>query len=155
MTRCFAAILIVLSGCAVAPGTHVPPPPLGAPETLPRSGQTIDPVCGMKVDDTTSWREDYAGMEYLFHSRECREDFRSNPEAFVGNPRHPQYSRAFGSHLVLDPVCGREVEVNKAQHVYFGGKPLYFHADECRRWFLADPTTYLDEEGNPREFTAR
>jgi hypothetical protein len=56
MNRLLAAILLVLSGCAVAPGTEVPTPDLGAADPPPRTGSATDPVCGMKLDDTTPWR---------------------------------------------------------------------------------------------------
>lgn len=155
MSRCLAAILVVLSGCAVAPGTEVPTPQPGPLDPPPRTGSAVDPVCGTAVDGSTSWRAEQAGVEYLFHARECRDEFVTNPEAFLGNSRHPGYSRAQTPLRAKDPVCGRELEVRKALRETYRGDPVFFHADECRRWFLADPTAFVDDEGRPRDFTAR
>jgi P-type Cu+ transporter len=41
-----------------------------------------DPVCGMKVDVTTSYSEAVAGETYYFCSENCRQRFDANPAAY-------------------------------------------------------------------------
>ena len=43
----------------------------------------IDPVCGMKVKDTTQHRMRYAGREVLFCNPRCLEKFRADPERYL------------------------------------------------------------------------
>ncbi len=45
----------------------------------------IDPVCGMEVDPATAAAShEYAGTTYYFCSHECLEDFKEDPESYVG-----------------------------------------------------------------------
>jgi YHS domain-containing protein len=45
---------------------------------------TSDPVCGMRIGRSTAAAEaSYLGHPYFFCSSECREQFSTNPEAFV------------------------------------------------------------------------
>ncbi len=44
----------------------------------------------------------------------------------------------------VDPVCGMEVDVEKAKHVsLYKGKLYYFCSPHCKKKFDADPEHYL------------
>ena len=45
----------------------------------------IDLVCGLKVDKSESYDWKYNGESYYFHSNDCRESFKINPEKFIQN----------------------------------------------------------------------
>jgi Cu+-exporting ATPase len=46
----------------------------------------IDPVCGMEVDPKSAAGSfDYHGTEYYFCSAGCLEDFKEDPERYVGS----------------------------------------------------------------------
>ncbi len=45
----------------------------------------IDPVCGMEVDPATAeWKWEHEGATYYFCSQGCLEDFKEDPQAFLG-----------------------------------------------------------------------
>jgi YHS domain-containing protein len=45
---------------------------------------TTDPVCGMRVDETTTeFQTAFAGRKYFFCSEECRKEFEADPAEFV------------------------------------------------------------------------
>lgn len=44
---------------------------------------SIDPVCGMTVDESAGLKETYRGREYFFCSEECMHRFESDPAAYV------------------------------------------------------------------------
>ncbi len=44
---------------------------------------SIDPVCGMTVDETTGLKDSYRGHDYYFCSEECLHRFQSDPAAYV------------------------------------------------------------------------
>jgi Cu+-exporting ATPase len=47
---------------------------------------TTDPVCGMKVDESTaSATTQFAGKKYSFCSEDCRKKFEERPEQYVEN----------------------------------------------------------------------
>lgn len=47
----------------------------------------IDPVCGMKVDETSAAAQSsYNGKTYYFCSKECKKAFDANPEKYIGSP---------------------------------------------------------------------
>jgi YHS domain-containing protein len=46
---------------------------------------TIDPVCGMTVDEKTSeFQTQFAGKKYFFCSDECRKEFEQEPNEYLG-----------------------------------------------------------------------
>lgn len=45
----------------------------------------MDLVCGKKVDITESYDYKSSGRVYHFHSYECKESFKMNPEKFIKN----------------------------------------------------------------------
>lgn len=45
---------------------------------------TIDPVCGMNVDETnTEYQTQYGGQTYSFCSQECKDTFEEKPERYA------------------------------------------------------------------------
>jgi len=45
---------------------------------------TIDPVCGMKVDEKKSeFSTQFAGKRYFFCSENCKQEFEADPDEFV------------------------------------------------------------------------
>jgi YHS domain-containing protein len=45
---------------------------------------TIDPVCGMKVDEKNAPAEtEFAGKKFSFCSEQCRARFEQNPEQYA------------------------------------------------------------------------
>jgi YHS domain-containing protein len=45
---------------------------------------TTDPVCGMKVNEKESeFHTQFAGRKYFFCSDNCRQEFESEPDAYV------------------------------------------------------------------------
>ena len=45
---------------------------------------TIDPVCGMEVDEKTAEAKvEYKGQTYYFCAIACKEAFQDNPEEFL------------------------------------------------------------------------
>jgi YHS domain-containing protein len=59
---------------------------LSSRETIPceEEGMTIDPVCGMRVDERTAEvQTQFAGKKYFFCSEECRKEFEDSPEEYI------------------------------------------------------------------------
>ena len=51
---------------------------------------SIDPVCGMKVDEAqAAGKVCYGGVDYYFCSRECLKDFEEGPGEHMGRPHGP------------------------------------------------------------------
>ena len=51
---------------------------------------SIDPVCGMKVDEArAAGKASYGGVHYFFCSKECQKDFEEEPGGFMGRPHGP------------------------------------------------------------------
>jgi YHS domain-containing protein len=45
---------------------------------------TIDPVCGMKVDEKSAqFQTQFAGKRYYFCSEECRKEFEADPGEYI------------------------------------------------------------------------
>jgi YHS domain-containing protein len=45
---------------------------------------TIDPVCGMEIDEKKSeLKAQFAGRKYSFCSEECRKEFEADPGDYV------------------------------------------------------------------------
>ena len=45
---------------------------------------TVDPVCGMKVEEKrTEFQTQFAGKKYFFCSEECRQAFQADPDEYA------------------------------------------------------------------------
>lgn len=58
-----------------------------------------------------------------------------------GSSEHKGHGGAAGSRP-KDPVCGMEVEAEKAKTSVYGGETYYFCSPACRDRFEAEPTSY-------------
>lgn len=54
---------------------------------------------------------------------------------------HAGHAEGAGGQL-KDPVCGMEVEAEKAKTSVYGGETYYFCSPACRDRFEAEPTSY-------------
>lgn len=53
------------------------------------------------------------------------------------------------SSMAIDPVCGMEVNKEKAPAVFlYMGRTLYFCSASCQRLFRGNPYEYIKEEGH-------
>lgn len=43
----------------------------------------IDPVCGMEVEEGSSYRSLYRGKVYYFCSYKCKKEFDRDPEKYI------------------------------------------------------------------------
>ncbi|MGC8636093.1 MAG: YHS domain-containing protein [Thermoprotei archaeon] len=48
----------------------------------------LDPVCGMKVEETTAYRSLYRGKVYYFCSQNCKKEFDANPDKYLREGPH-------------------------------------------------------------------
>ena len=96
-----------------------------APEADLKSGEVLDPVCGMKVRVASAkHRLAHAGKERVFCSERCLEKFRANPAHYVSSsaplatpseavgviytcPMHPQIRQIGPGNC---PICGMTLE---------------------------------------------
>ena len=60
--------------------------------------RATDPVCGMRVDPSTSHRATYQDREYLFCSARCKERFKANPGSFLNRAAATEVPREAHSH---------------------------------------------------------
>ena len=45
---------------------------------------TMDPVCGMRVDERSAeFQTQFAGRKYFFCSEECRKEFEADPDEYL------------------------------------------------------------------------
>ena len=85
---------------------------------------TVDPVCGMTVSETSDIRTDYQGRVYAFCSSRCLDKFRKDPELYLKQspaeravvaeenavytcPMHPEIVQ---NHFGFCPKCGMALE---------------------------------------------
>jgi YHS domain-containing protein len=60
---------------------------------------TIDPVCGMGVEESSPHRTEHKGTLYLFCSDGCRQKFERDPERWGIHARVQQMRRYVRIHL--------------------------------------------------------
>jgi Cu+-exporting ATPase len=53
---------------------------------IPSNDQTVDPVCGMTVDQTAAGSVEFNGRTYFFCSKHCAEKFRADPQQYLAPP---------------------------------------------------------------------
>jgi len=91
---------------------------------------TIDPVCGMKVNDDSKYERTFRGAEYYFCSAHCLAKFGETPEDYMGDDC---------SH---DPVCGMKVARSSANYIQYKEHDYYFCSQHCVEKFSADADAY-------------
>ena len=73
--------------------------------------RATDPVCGMRVDPSTSHRAMYRDREYLFCSARCKERFEANPGSFLNPataaeaPSHAGHAHALAKTVPEDATA--------------------------------------------------
>ncbi|MDV7210237.1 heavy metal translocating P-type ATPase [Azotobacter beijerinckii] len=109
---------------------------------VPGRSPTVDPVCGMPVEETSAApRTTYEGQPYFFCSPHCLEQFEAAPSKYVRAPAaHPEQPMRAASGkeragLAKDPVCGMMVDKASALHSERGGRTYYFCSASCQRIF--------------------
>lgn len=113
----------------------------GGVETEAAGTLVIDPVCGMKVDPTSSrHQDDHHGITYYFCSAGCRSKFVSDPAKHLTPPKGAPAE----TKTVIDPVCGMKVNLATSKHrLDHDGQTFHFCSAGCRTKFAAAPETYL------------
>ncbi len=81
---------------------------------------------------------------------------RAEPsQADHGYEKHPSGTAGGAAHPVKDPVCGMVVDPHTTQHrADHAGRTYYFCSAGCRKKFIADPESYLDQKEGHREAVA-
>ena len=126
-----------------------------------------DPVCGMDVaPGTAKAKVEHGGDSYYFCCNGCAEKFKANPERFLTSGPAGMGNGSQGSGLVQlgmgaagsptsavqinaakpaakDPVCGMNVDPEKAAAAEYKGSKYYFCSKSCAAKFNADPEKYL------------
>lgn len=122
---------------------------------VPGRTPTVDPVCGMPVEETSAApRTTYEGQPYFFCSPHCLEQFEAAPGKYVRAPA-ARARAPFTAHaeqpmqaasgkeragLAKDPVCGMLVDKATALHSERGGRTYYFCSTSCQRIFESPET---------------
>jgi Cu+-exporting ATPase len=131
-------------------------------DQVPEAGRkTIDPVCGMTVDPTSSeHRFEHSGETYHFCSAGCRTKFAAAPESFLskaktagggccgGDSTHQahDHQKTVGTGKTVDPVCGMTVDPETSEYkLQHDGETYHFCSVGCRTKFAADPERYLNK----------
>jgi Cu+-exporting ATPase len=98
---------------------------------------TIDPVCGMTVDPSTSkHRSEHDGATVHFCSAHCKAKFDADPARYAAPAVNPG--------VAIDPVCGMEVEIATAKHATeHEGSTYYFCHAGCKAKFEQNPAHFL------------
>jgi Cu+-exporting ATPase len=78
------------------------------------SGQSVDPVCGMRVDPTRAkWQHVQDGRTYYFCNPKCAERFRSDPSKYTREPETPT-SSATPTSATIAFVCPMHPNVRQS-----------------------------------------
>ncbi len=112
-----------------------------------------DPVCGMDVDpEKAAGSSDYNGKVTYFCSSKCKTRFDADPAAYAASVESSpgagsgakKQAVAGGGDKVKDPVCGMDVDPEKAAGSSdYNGKVTYFCSSKCKTRFDADPASFL------------
>ena len=110
---------------------------------LDHSARTVDPVCGMEVEDTAGAPSSTSGgRRYIFCSPRCKQKFDADPARYTRghsaatDPAMPaQRAAGPGKDLAKDPVCGMTVDKATALRTERGGRRYYFCSSGCLRTF--------------------
>jgi Cu+-exporting ATPase len=116
----------------------------------PKTGSTIDPVCGMKVDPATAaGSHEHGGRRYYFCSKGCLSKFQASPGRFLKPAEHPatpvpapagtKYTCPMHPEIVQDgpgscPICGMALE---PQTISLDDAPNPELADMTRRFWIS------------------
>ncbi len=102
-----------------------------------------DPVCGMRVDASSTHVRDFRGVRYRFCSERCHARFGESPEEYLGE------------ECTHDPVCGMKVTRASRHHLRHRDHDYYFCSAHCVEKFSADPSTFEGRDQAPAAPAAR
>lgn len=107
-----------------------------------RTAESIDPVCGMKVNDSEAeFRFKYNETTHYFCSAVCKDHFSESPETYL------ESSTPAGE--ALDPVCNMMVKISTANYMSeYKHEFHYFCSTGCKMTFDKDPEVYLEKIKN-------
>ncbi len=89
--------------------------------------QSIDPVCGMRVDANTPYRHSFEGREVHFCSERCRERFIAAPTQYINKAdTQPSQATTPATHDHSHDVTGSEVSGIRER---VGAPPAEAHSD--------------------------
>lgn len=57
---------------------------------------SIDPVCGMSVDEATAPKTDFEGKTYYFCCNACMKTFSQDPAKYLNQESHGNHSHEHG-----------------------------------------------------------
>lgn len=130
---------------------------------------TRDPVCGLSVDASKSkaagWQSTVNHNTYSFCSPACKDHFDKTPERYADSKADVAAAgdqtagpKAAPVNTALDPVCGQEVDLDraKAQGLTsdYNGKTYYFVRYACKHDFDKNPGQYLSEAADQSKAAA-
>jgi RND family efflux transporter MFP subunit len=135
------------------------------------AGATLDPVCGMEVDEAKARARGLVsqrdGAAWYFCSSDCKETFDRRP---VGTPAGvqgqpppaPGHDRpgaaSAKAFMAVDPVCGMRVDPDEAAArglvTAYQGAPIPFCSRECKQVFDQDPAAVLSQPARDRGIPA-
>jgi len=140
-------------GTQKKPASSPPPPEQSKPAQIAKA-RTMDPVCGIEVDENQAKANGltsvYQGKTYYFSSFSCNRQFDKNPERYL-RQKAPGGSGAspapMAANEVKDPVCGLPVATEPARQAgrtsEYQGKLYYFDTAGCKERFDKYPEHYL------------
>ncbi len=131
----------------------------------PPASQSVDPVCGMKVDPTQprGGQHSYRGTTYSFCNPKCKAKFEADPERYLASaagaePSHSHChcapaSKAPSALQAVDPVCGMKVDPAQPRggQYSYRGTTYSFCNPKCKAKFEADPERYLTSPAGPHD----
>jgi YHS domain-containing protein len=100
---------------------------------------------------------EYNGKTYYFCCENCQDSFVKDPEKYVNaapgehheHGEHGEHGEHAENGKVKDPVCGMEVEKDKAKATYeYKGKTYYFCREKCKEEFVKNPAKYVSADEN-------
>jgi YHS domain-containing protein len=144
---------------------------LALTNTLQAQEKVICQVSGKEIEKSEAAGSlEYKGTTYYFCCENCKESFLKDPEKYInskpgehhehaeetkehGDAEH-QHGEAAHEHgeneagnTVKDPVCGMEIQKDKAKATYeYKGKTYYFCTTGCKEKFAKDPDSFLKSQ---------
>jgi Cu+-exporting ATPase len=111
-------------------------------------------VCNTQINKKKAYLTlRFKGEDYSACCPLCESEFEKEPEKYAGdkdniaNRNTARNHRKVRRNMAKDPVCGMQVDENKAAaSVDFEGKTYHFCSTACKEKFEESPHRYIDEE---------
>lgn len=128
--------------------------------SLEASEKVVCQVSGKEIEKSeAAGSMEYKGKTYYFCCENCEKAFAENPEKYINakpgelhehGEEHEHMEHGEGHEedgKVKDPVCGMEIEKEKAKATYeYKGKTYYFCMEKCKKEFIKDPEKYANKK---------